>query len=210
MIILSHRGYWRALAEKNTARAFARSFHQGFGTETDLRDLAGRLVIAHDPPTEGALPAEVFFEIHQGIDPSLPLALNVKADGLQHWVQEFVERFGLRECLVFDMSIPDTRGYLAAGLPVFTRQSEYERQPAFYEAAAGVWMDGFEGDWMTADDVARHLDAGKGVCVVSPELHRRDHRPLWERLAAMDCVGDPRLMLCTDFPEDARRLFDHA
>jgi glycerophosphoryl diester phosphodiesterase len=207
VIVLSHRGYWKEGAEKNTAGAFARSFHLGFGTETDLRDLDGQLVIAHDPARSGALAAEVLFEIHRAIDPTLPLALNVKADGLQRWVKGALERYGLERAFVFDMSVPDARGYLAAGVPVFTRQSELECEPAFYGAAAGVWVDGFESDWATERDLARHLGAGKRVCVVSPELHKRPHEAFWERLAGMGCAADPRLMLCTDLPEDAREVF---
>jgi len=43
--------------------------------------------------------------------------------------------------------------------------------------------------------------------VVSPELHRRPHAAFWERLAGMRCAADPRLMLCTDLPEDATEVF---
>ena len=50
MIIISHRGYWKEPAEKNQPVAFHRSFDLGFGTETDLRDNTGQLVIAHDMP----------------------------------------------------------------------------------------------------------------------------------------------------------------
>ena len=50
MQVISHRGYWKTAAEKNTATAFARSFEMGFGTETDVRDLNGLLVISHDMP----------------------------------------------------------------------------------------------------------------------------------------------------------------
>jgi hypothetical protein len=207
MIILSHRGYWRTPAEKNTTPAFARSFQLGFGTETDLRDLAGRLVISHDPPALGVPGAEVLFELHRATDAPLPLALNVKADGLQGMIKAMLERFAPPDAFVFDMSIPDTRGYLKAGIPVFTRQSEHEREPAFYAQAAGVWMDGFQEDWMSEADIARHLQRGKRVCIVSPELHGRDHHPFWDRLAQLTLAADPRLLLCTDRPEDARSLF---
>ena len=50
MIVLSHRGYWKTPAEKNTAAAFRRSFDLGFGTETDVRDRGGELVIATTRP----------------------------------------------------------------------------------------------------------------------------------------------------------------
>jgi len=49
MKILSHRGYWKTVSEKNTpAAAFERSFSPRFGTETDIRDYAGGLVFPHD------------------------------------------------------------------------------------------------------------------------------------------------------------------
>ncbi|MGF1579463.1 MAG: hypothetical protein ACFCD0_08880 [Gemmataceae bacterium] len=208
MEILSHRGYWLEAQEKNTAGAFARSFHKGFGTETDIRDLTEQLMIAHDSPTVDSLPAEIFLDIHRCLAPDVPLALNIKADGLQQRLKELVESFGVKNYFVFDMSIPDTLGYLRQGFPVFTRQSEYEMEPPVYEQAVGVWMDCFLDDWYSEEDIAKHLDAGKKVCLVSPELHRRDHRPLWDRLAGMSVVRQPELMICTDLPEDARRYFD--
>ena len=46
MIILSHRGFWKTKDEKNTITSFKRSFDCGFGTETDLRDHDGEIVIS--------------------------------------------------------------------------------------------------------------------------------------------------------------------
>ena len=204
MLVLSHRGYWKAAAEKNTPAAFARSFRLGFGTETDLRDLAGTLVVAHDPPTAGAIPAEVLFGIYRGVGADVPLALNVKADGLQKWLPPLLAAYGVADCFVFDMAVPDALGWLKAGVPAFTRQSEVEPSPAFYDRAAGVWLDAFGSEWWTADTVGRHLEAGKRVCVVSPDLHGRDPRAAWDALAAAAFRGDPRVMVCTDRPEEAR------
>ena len=205
MQVLSHRGYWTTAGEKNTPAAFARSFHGGYGTETDLRDWNGRLVVAHDPPATDPLPAEVLFGIYHGVGADLPLALNVKADGLQKLLAPLLERFGVTNWFVFDMAVPDALGWLAAGAAVFTRHSEVEEHPAFYARAAGVWLDGFAGEWWTAETVRAHLAAGKRVCVVSPELHGRDPRAAWDRLAGF--CGDPRVMLCTDNPDDARQVF---
>ena len=50
MIILSHRGYWKSEKERNQEVAFHRSFDLGYGTETDIRDIQGKLVISHDMP----------------------------------------------------------------------------------------------------------------------------------------------------------------
>jgi nucleoside-diphosphate-sugar epimerase len=48
MNIISHRGFWLKDEEKNTIQAFERSFEFGFGTETDIRDYKGELVISYD------------------------------------------------------------------------------------------------------------------------------------------------------------------
>lgn len=207
MQILSHRGHWLTKEERNAPVALARSFEGGFGTETDLRDLAGRLVVAHDPALPGALPAEELFALHARLGPALPLALNVKADGLQTMTAALIERFAAPDAFVFDMSIPDTIQWLKTPVPVFVRESDVEPEPPLLDRAAGVWLDGFASDWWKPATILRHLDAGRRVCLVSPELHGRPHLPVWEILATSGLDAVDGLMLCTDHPSDARRLF---
>ena len=211
MRILSHRGFWLAPAEKNTTAAFERSFVQGFGTETDLRDLDGSLVISHDPPQRGALLVETVLLQHRKIDPTLPLALNIKADGLQAMVADLLTRLEVQRAFVFDMSIPDMLGWHRAGVPVYTRMSDIEPEPLMIDRAAGVWLDAFHSDWWDAATISRLLDAGLDVCVVSPDLHKRDYRAAWDKLAGIAGQADhDRLMICTDFPQDAKEFFTSA
>jgi hypothetical protein len=208
MRILSHRGLWLEPAEKNTVESFARSFRAGFGTETDIRDLDGALVIAHDPPRRGAVTAEDVLALHAAIDPTLPLALNVKADGLQTMTAALLERFGLTSAFVFDMSIPDMLHWLKAGVPVYTRLSDVEPEPLLLDRCAGIWLDAFHSNWWDATTLDKHSAAGRSICIVSPELHRRDHLPVWEQLAAAANIIDTgNLMLCTDFPLAAEEYF---
>jgi hypothetical protein len=211
MRILSHRGYWKTLPEKNTREAFQRSFELGFGTETDFRDYCGELFIAHDPPAaEPQVTAAQFFTMMVAADPTLPVAINIKADGLQSMLKGALEAHGVTDYFLFDMSIPDALQSVKAGLRIFARQSDVEPEPQLYTQAQGVWMDAFYDDsWITADAVRRHLDAGKSVCVVSPELHGRDYRALWERLNRDSLVENPGLMICSDIPEQAREFFAH-
>jgi hypothetical protein len=211
MKVLSHRGYWKTVAEKNSPAAFERSFSMGFGTETDLRDLAGQLVVSHDPPLSGAMAADELLTLHQRHDATLPLALNIKADGLQQLLLNRLERLPQLDAFVFDMSIPDAIQWLKVGVPIFTRHSDVEPDPALYDSAVGIWLDGFHGDWWDGSVIERHLDAGKRVCIVSPELHHRDHRAAWERLASEGLPNDGTMMICTDLPEEAREYFgnDH-
>ncbi len=206
--ILSHRGYWHLPREKNSPAAFARSFAAGFGTETDLRDCNGALVIAHDPAGADAMPARDCLALHAAQAAGTPLALNIKADGLVPLLASLLAEFSPKDYFCFDMSVPETRRYLTAGLPVFVRQSDCEPEPLFLDRAAGVWADAFGDDrWITREALSRHLDAGRRVCVVSPELHGRDPQPLWERLQGTALTGSRELLLCTDRPAEAKNFF---
>lgn len=201
MRVLSHRGYWIDPAEKNTEVAFRRSFDLGFGTETDVRDHAGRLVIAHDPPTGGEMTLDQMLDILG--DRDLPLALNIKADGLGPAIRETLARRPLTQWFTFDMSGPELIRQVAQGLPAFTRQSEHERERVLYDEALGVWLDAFERLWFGADIVRQTLADGKALCVVSPELHGRAPEALWDMLER-EGLFDSDLMVCTDLPEVLR------
>ena len=209
MKILSHRGYWKSPAEKNGTAAFARSFEKGFGTELDLRDLNHKLVVSHDPPRRDVLVAEEMFEIHRRLNPTLTLALNIKSDGIQRLLLDVIQQFEVQDCFVFDMSVPDSIHWIRAGVPFFTRHSDVEEQPALYSHASGVWLDAFNSDWWDADVVSRHVRAGKRVCIVSPELHSREHRRVWDLLAKSSAAKSEQVMLCTDYPEEAAEVFRH-
>jgi glycerophosphoryl diester phosphodiesterase len=207
MIILSHRGYWKSVDEKNTRVAFDRSFSLGFGTETDLRDSDGELVISHDPARQDALPAKAFFSAYRYHAQDLPLALNIKADGLQKLLKATLLEHEIQNYFVFDMSVPDMISYIKAGLRVFTRESEYEPNPVLYDQSQGVWVDGFNSEWVNEDAIEKHLIRGKQVCLVSPDLHGRPFEAFWEKLAKMPVTTSQDVMLCTDHPEQARKIF---
>lgn len=209
MIILSHRGYWKNASEKNTRSAFERSFSLGFGTETDLRDLGGKLVISHDMALSGAMPADEFFDIYRSSAKHLPLALNIKADGLHFELKNLLLNYEVENYFVFDMAVPDGLLYASQGLTTYTRHSEFEPVPAYYELAQGVWLDEFQGHWITEAVIEHHLAAEKSVCIVSPELHKRDPTTEWTHYRTLERkIGRNRLMLCTDLPEKAREFFN--
>ena len=203
MEIISHRGYWGDRSERNQAVAFHRSFDLGFGTETDVRDLGGQLVISHDMPTGTEMSLDALLTIMGGRN--LPLAINIKADGMAAAVKEKFERAGHTNWFVFDMAVPDMRSYLQQGVATYTRLSEVEPSPAWINQAAGIWLDGFEGEWYSNAEIEALLAQGLKVCVVSPELHGRPHEPLWSRL--LDLRNTAGLTLCTDLPETAQHYF---
>jgi hypothetical protein len=208
--ILAHRGVWNAPADKNSLAALERAIAGGFGVETDIRDLDGHLVVSHDPPTSsGAAPrVATFLECYASAHGSSWLALNIKADGLAAPLATLLERYAISTAFVFDMSVPDMRGYLAKGVPVFTRRSDAETDPVFYEKCTGVWVDSFAIPHSPAAWGRQALNDGKAIALVSPELHGRPHFSAWaEWRTAFDLVHDERVMICTDFPNEAATFF---
>lgn len=208
MKFLAHRGQWTLPAEKNSPAALEAALAAGFGIETDFRDQAGQLVIAHDTAPPGAQLADTFFRAAASAPGGAPpLALNIKADGLRALLKPLLQRYALTDYFCFDMSVPETLAYRRDGLRFFTRESEYEAVPALYADAAGVWMDQFHSEWITPDHIRRHLAASKQVALVSPELHGRPHLAFWERLRQAGLHRESSVMLCTDFPAAARDFF---
>ena len=191
----------------NSVAAFERAWSGGHGIETDLRDLDGEIVVSHDPPKRGAHTMEQFFAAYAARGMGTPLALNIKADGLQSAIEKSVARHHVRNFFLFDMSVPDSLHYLRAGLPVFVRLSEYEPETALLGRAPGVWLDAFESEWWTLDTVRSLQSRGKAVAIVSPELHKRPHEALWRALKGLDQTSQDALMLCTDFPDAAAKAF---
>ena len=209
MIILSHRGYWKTDTEKNTKAAFIRSFDLGLGAELDVRDYCGRLVVSHDVPDSSSLNFEHLLEIYCNSGEGVLLAFNIKSDGLQDLILSILNEYSIENYFVFDMSVPDALGYMNVGLNTFTRESEYETQPAYYERADGIWMDEINNQWITEHRILQHSNNGKKVCIVSPELHNRNHLEKWRDYKAMNEIVDmSAIILCTDFPEEARRYFN--
>ena len=204
MKIISHRGFWHTQSEKNSETAFLRSFELGFGTETDVRDSLGELVISHDMPRGEEMTLTTLLAL-MGKDQQL-LAINIKADGLAKLLCKTMSDYRRANWFVFDMSIPDTRDHLAVGNPVFARMSEVEQNPVWFDRVEGVWLDSFDNDWFDLTLISDLLRQGKRVCVVSSELHRRDHCDLWTMLLPLAAAD--LLILCTDFPVKAKEFFE--
>jgi hypothetical protein len=203
MIILSHRGYWESPEEKNTETAFRRSFSLGFGTETDVRDCMGKLVISHDMPSGMEMTLQALLSLTNG--KKLPLAINIKSDGLADLLKYVMTDYERSSWFIFDMSIPDMRAHLKAGNPVFARMSEVEKDPAWLDQIEGIWLDSFDGEWFDRELICNLLEQRKKVCVVSSEIHGRDQTNLWSKLRPL--AQEDRLILCTDLPERAQEFF---
>lgn len=216
MDILAHRGLWEKPGEKNSLHALRTALTRGFGIETDIRDHLGRLVISHDPPAADASHFQLseLLDIYRKLNSEKILALNIKSDGLHSLLRDELDRHGIgaNRYFVFDMSVPDAMGYLQQQMPCYTRESEIEPVPAFINEAAGVWLDCLRDDWIDGSKILEHLESGRSVALVSPELHGREHYPAWQvwRKTALDWRrrGKTGLALCTDRVIEAETFFN--
>lgn len=207
MQLLAHRGLWNRPEEKNSLQALVASFNLGIGVETDIRDCDGSLVISHDPPRSAELlPLNVFLQAYIASATRPTLALNIKADGLHSGLLAALQQFGVDNYFVFDMSIPDTLGYERLSMPFAARISEYEPTNIFTQTANWIWLDSFHGEWFKPQLIEYWLNQGKQIAIVSPELHRRAHLPLWQMLKTIHHNG--QLYLCTDLVTEAKEFFN--
>lgn len=207
MKILAHRGFWKKRIEQNSLVAFAEAFDNGFGIETDIRDFKGELVISHDIPTEGVLPLDEFFQLCKKYKCAYPLALNIKSDGLQEKLKQTIAQHRIENYFVFDMSVPDGLHYVKHQMNTFTRGSEYESTPAFYDDAIGIWLDEFQYHWVNKKVILNHLTHKKLICIVSPELHKRSYMDEWKDYRCIEREVGQGFMICTDHPVQAKEFF---
>lgn len=61
-------------------------------------------------------------------------------------------------------------------------------------------------EWITEELLKNHLENGKKIAIVSPDLHKRDYKDFWNRLKNMKIINSKDLILCTDYPEEARGI----
>lgn len=207
--IIAHRGFWTRNDEKNTVEAFELALDNGFGIETDLRDYNGNVVISHDIPDENCISFEMFMSIVSNY-PEQTLSLNIKSDGLQTLSKQYLD--GYTNYFFFDMSIPDTLGYLRNKLTYYTRYSDIELHPALLHESSGVWLDNFSSNTLNIDTLDDFLKLNKKVVLVSPELHGFEYIAYWKQLLRYLKLNPSRVQsigLCTDKPMDAREFFNN-
>ena len=201
LTILAHRGWWLKEDEKNTKTAFIRAFENGFGIETDLRDVCGKIVISHNMPKGDEISFEEVLQILDGRN--LPLALNIKADGQADEIKRLLAKYNHTNYFCFDTSIPEMVYQHKVGLKVFTGISDIVPNPIMFQEAEGVWLDCFNSDWFGAEEILAIQKQGKKVCVVSPDLHKREFKQIWVKYKNIE-----NLMVCTDYPQDAKEFFN--
>jgi hypothetical protein len=192
--ILAHRGSWNNEVAPNSALSIKNAFQHGFGVETDVRDLNGEIVISHDPCI--GTDYENFLTF---LSPDSRFAINIKSDGLATQLKNYAEVIRDSDSFVFDCSFPEILRFKAAGIPLAMRISEYEKELPWRPSY--VWLDAFESDWWLEDSSTLKIIESIPTIVVSPELHKRENKKVWDRVLTLRSLGLD-ISVCTDFPNE--------
>jgi hypothetical protein len=140
-----------------------------YGVELDLRDKGDRLILQHDPFSDGEDFHDYVKQYHHDT-----MILNVKSERIEHRVLEEIQAAGtVRDYFFFFFSYPMIRALVASGeRRIAVRFSEFEP----VESALGlagqvdwVWVDCFTRLPLDDDSYAR-LSPHFRICIVSPEL----------------------------------------
>ncbi|MEX2114110.1 MAG: phosphatidylinositol-specific phospholipase C/glycerophosphodiester phosphodiesterase family protein [Pirellulales bacterium] len=141
------------------------------GVEIDLRDSGDRLILQHDPFSDGENFADWLAHYRHA-----HLILNVKSERIEHRVLELVHERGIDAYFLLDCSFPMIR--LLSGLGerrIAVRFSEVEPIEAALALAGKIewcWVDCFTRMPLTPATYDR-LKASFKLCAVSPELQGR-------------------------------------
>ena len=57
------------------------------------------------------LSLDEFLDFYNSFDSNLPLALNIKSDGLTMYIKKSLEKYQIKNYFLFDMSVPDLMEY---------------------------------------------------------------------------------------------------
>lgn len=164
MKLISHR--------RNTIAELQATPRQ-YGVEVDIRSQGSRLVIHHDPYTDGDSFEEWFAQYQHGT-----LILNVKEEGLEARLIALMQARGFDDYFFLDQSFPFLVKWSKAGEHrCAVRVSEFESLDTAMTLAGKadwIWVDCFTRFPLSGEQAQQLQSAGFRLCLVSPELQGRD------------------------------------
>lgn len=143
-----------------------------YGIEFDVRDSQGRMIITHDPFTDG-IDLDVFLK-YVG---NRPCIVNIKSAGIEPYVLEELNKAGITDFFFLDCSFPMIIKLSNMGCKnIAVRFSEYEGIDTIFALEGRVqwvWVDSFFTLTMTKEIAEKLHESGFKLCLVSPELQGR-------------------------------------
>ena len=164
MILIQHR--------INTINALNQT-SKNYGVEIDLRSDKGKLILSHDPFSEG----EDFLEWLKYYNHKF-LILNVKEEGLEERILQEVKKFNITKYFFLDQSFPFLIKTSNAGIRNSAiRVSEFESVFTAINLSNKidwVWVDFFSKFPINSEIINKLKSNNFKICLVSPELQGFD------------------------------------
>jgi glycerophosphoryl diester phosphodiesterase len=200
-LIYAHRGIWQTRDQQNSRQSIEAARFSGYGVETDFRSKSDSLVISHDPYGDSKPLAADEIDFTE-----IPVALNIKEDGLLPQYEAFIEEYPNQHTFLFDGSIPEMVKIKERKLPHALRLSEYETDLPW--ESQFLWIDGFNSDWWIKAPKILNLMEKHFAVFVSPELHGRDLNLAWEFFHLLHSKVIAPFGICTDQPDKLKAVFN--
>ncbi len=168
-----------------------------YGVELDLRDCGDRLILQHDPFSQGEDFEDYLHHWRHRL-----MILNIKSERIEHRVLELVQKYKVQDYFFLDSSFPMIRQLIKLGeRKIAVRFSEYEPVESALALAGQidwVWVDCFSKiplDGRSYGLLRRHFK----LCAVSPELQGRSVETIADY--ARQLAHYPLDAVCTKRPD---------
>ncbi|KAB7892661.1 hypothetical protein [Poseidonibacter ostreae] len=140
-----------------------------YGVELDLRDYSDRLVLQHDPFTDGEDFEEYLKYYEHGT-----MILNIKSERIEHKVLELIQKYNIKKYFFLDSSFPMTYLLSKSGEKnIALRFSEFEGTDTILnmkDKVDWIWVDCFSKLPINKENYKLLKENGFQFCLVSPEL----------------------------------------
>ena len=101
---------------------------------------------------------------------------------------------------------PDMRDYFRDNYKVFSRVSEVELDPSWYQCCSGIWLDSFETNWFNSALIEKYISDEKRYVLYLQNFMEGEYTDLWDIIYPLR--GEENIMLCTDLPTEAELFFN--
>ncbi|MDX1958784.1 MAG: hypothetical protein SFU98_09435 [Leptospiraceae bacterium] len=146
-----------------------------FGVELDLRDSGSKLILVHDPFSEGEDFQTYLQEYNHGT-----MILNIKSERIENRVLEAMKGSNVNKYFFLDSSFPMIVKLSSEGEKnLALRFSEFEPIDGVYlnrNKADWVWVDCFKTFPLNFGIYSKLKELGFKICIVSPELQGQDSK----------------------------------
>lgn len=144
-----------------------------YGIEIDLRDKNNKLILSHDPFTDG----EDFEDFLKQYN-KYSIILNIKSERIEYKVLELLKKYNINNYFFLDCSFPMIYNLNKINEKnIAIRLSEFESIESIElvkNMVSWVWIDCFNKFPLTKNIYNKIKQLNLKICVVSPELQNHD------------------------------------